>query len=152
MLIPKIIQYIKCAAQWHALGEPTPIEDGPGLEMSELEEEILRSFGLPATAYRYSNIMQQFGFDDEDAELHAHILYARLTKEAETYLLSPAKSSTEIVRECKKNWSISQDALAFLGFENTRYAGFLYHDIYLKGICTETELIQHLQFVHTYSL
>ncbi len=152
ILIPKIIQYIKCSAQWHELEEPTPIEDGPGLEMSELEEEILKSFGLPGNAFYYSNIMQQYGFDDEDAKDRAEVLYECLKQEAETFLLSPAKPATELLKEYKENWSMAQDALPFLGFDFTRYTGFIYHDIYLNGFCTGDELLKYLQFVHDYSL
>ncbi len=129
-----------------------PIEDGPGLEMSELEEEILTSFGLPGTAFRYSSMMQQQGFNDEDAEGRAEELYGCLLQEAETFLLSPAKSSTEQLKEYKKNWTMVQDALPFLGFDFTRYTGFLYQDIYLLGLCSEEELLRSLHFAKDYCL
>ena len=152
IIIPKIIQYIKCSAQWHALGEPTPIDDGPGLAMSELEEEILTSFGLPCNAFCYSNIMQQQGFDDKDADHRAELLYERLIHEAETFLLSPAKSATEMLKSYKENWTMAPDALPFLGFDFTRYTGFLYHDIYLREICNEEELLQHLKSAKEFCL
>lgn len=151
ILIPKLIQYIQSSAQWHALGEPSPINDGPGLAMTELEDEILKALGLPCVALKYTSIMQQQGFHDEDAEERAVLLYERLTREAEKFLLSPAKSATQSLMEYKAQWTAAQDALPFLAFDYTRYTGFLYQDIYLNGRCTEAELLQYLQWVKEYS-
>ncbi|MBL7764599.1 MAG: hypothetical protein JNJ58_00770 [Chitinophagaceae bacterium] len=151
-MIPKIKAYIKCSAAWHDLGEPAPIEDGPGLKMIELEDDILIKFGLPAGALCYSNILQQAAFTIDEIEENAEYVYHRLLKEAEKFLLSPAQTGVEILRTAKDEWTLAQDALSFMGFDTTTYTGFLYHDIYLSGACTEEELLQYLKFGEAYVL
>jgi len=150
-IIPKLIQYIKNSTEWHGLGEPTPISDGPGLSMIELESDILTSFGFPSIAFCYSSLLQRYGFDAENVEEKAEELFELLVQEAEAYLLSPARTTTDLLLEYKANWTTAQDALPFLGFDSTLYTGFIYQDIYLQGICSDKELIQHLQFAQDYS-
>ena len=53
----KIIAYIKTAWQWHQSGNG-PITEGVGLQMRDLEEEILTGYGLPHLAFQYSEMLQ----------------------------------------------------------------------------------------------
>jgi|GEM_PF-3569560 len=140
----KIIAYIKAAYQWHTEDEPS-CEKGIGLKMVTLEEEILTSFGLPETAFQYSEILQLYGFSDEDLEENAEELYEKLHQAAVAFLLTPAENNTAILKNGKENLLDAQEVLPLIGFLTTKYAIFIYHDIYWRGLCNEQELIDALQ-------
>lgn len=140
----KIIAYIKAAYQWHIEKEPD-CDKGIGLEMVTLEEEILKSFGLPETAFQYSDIMQMYGFSDEGLKENADELYKKLHKEAVAFLLTPVENNNTILRNGKENLLDFQEVLPLIGFFTTKYSMFAYHDIYWRDLCNEQELIDALQ-------
>ena len=140
----KIIAFINTAWQWHQTGNG-PMTEGIGLEMANLEEEILTGFGLPFMAFQYSEILQFEGFSNENIEQRATALIRRLSKEATAYLLSPIEKDEVILKEAKEKLQDAVEVLPMIGLSTTEYSLFLYYDFYLKDILDEAKLLQHLK-------
>ncbi len=140
----KIIAFINAAWQWHQTGNGSMTE-GIGLEMSNLEEEILTGFGLPFMAFQYSEILQFEGFSNERIEQRARTLIKRLSKEAAAYLLSPIEKDEVILKEAKEKLRDAVEVLPMIGLSTSAYNLFLYYDFYFRNIITENELILHLK-------
>lgn len=140
----KAIAFINSAWQWHQTGNG-PMTEGIGLEMANLEEEILTGFGLPFMAFQYSEILQFEGFSNENIEQRATALIWRLSKEATAYLLSPIEKDEVILKEAKEKLQDAVEVLPMIGLSTTEYSLFLYYDFYLKGILDEAQLLQHLK-------
>lgn len=140
----KIISYIKAAYQWHKEGEVNPIKDGAGLKMIELEDEILKYFGLPENAGQYLDILQHYGFSNKNINQRAKEIIKVLKKEAEDFLIEPIKKDTNILQEGKNNWLGAQDVLPLIGYDTTFYNIFLFHEVYCRGLCNEEELLSYL--------
>ena len=144
----KIIAFINAAWQWHQTGNGSMTE-GIGLEMSDLEEEILTGFGLPFMAFQYSEILQFEGFSNEDIEQRATALIKRLSKEAVVYLLSPVEKDEVILKEAKEKLQDAVEVLPMIGLSTSAYNLFLYYDFYFRNIITENELISYLKKAET---
>ena len=144
----KIMDFINAAWQWHQTGNG-PLTQGIGLEMANLEEEILTGFGLPFMAFQYSEILQFEGFSNENIEQRATALIRRLSKEATAYLLSPIEKDEVILKEAKDKLQDAVEVLPMIGLSTSEYSLFLYYDFYLKDILDETQLLQHLKKAET---
>lgn len=137
----KIIQYIKAAYKWHITGNG-PITEGIGLIMSNLEEDILTSFGLPYMAFQYSEILQLEGFSDENLDIRALNLIERLTTEATLYLLLPIKNKEAFLTESKLNLTDAVSVLPLIDISTNAYNIFLYFDYFLRNIIDEERFLQ----------
>lgn len=144
----KAIAFINTAWQWHQTGNG-PMTEGIGLEMANLEEEILTSFGLPFMAFQYSEILQFEGFSNENIEQRATALIWRLSKEATAYLLSPIEKDEVILKEAKEKLQDAVEVLPIIGLSTSVYNLFLYYDFYFKNIINESELLMYLKKAET---
>jgi hypothetical protein len=140
----KIESYIKSAYQWHQEKEG-PLDIGIGKQMSDLEEEILTSFGLPFMAQQYSDLMQAEGFSNIDIEKRATTLFNTLKTEAEAYLLSPIEKDNVLLSEARSQLKDATEILPLIDITPTAYNCFLYYDIFLRGINNETEILAALK-------
>lgn len=141
----KIISYIKAAYQWHLNGSDKINDNGPGQQMIDLEEEILTSFGLPWMAQRYTDILQAEGLSVNNLKRRSEKLINKLIIEAESFLLGPMESNTEVLERAKKNLEWSVDILPLIGFTNTPYNSFIYYEYYFKDRISVARLLAILR-------
>jgi hypothetical protein len=140
----KIERYIKADYQWHQEKEGS-LEEGIGKQMSDLEQEILTSFGLPFMAQQFSDLMQAEGFSNIDIEKRATTLFNTLKTEAEAYLLSPIEKDTVLLLKARSHFRDATEILPLIDIAPTAYNCFLYYDIFLRGIYDENEILEALK-------
>jgi len=140
----KITTYIKTTWHWHQTGNG-PLTKGAGLEMADLEEEILTAYGLPYLAFQYSEMLQFEGFSKRNIEKRATSLMESLTQAATNFLLSPIEKDETILQQSKAKLQDAIEVLPFIGISTAPYNLFLYYDFYLKNILNEQALLQHLK-------
>ena len=97
----KITTFINAAWQWHQLGNG-PLTEGVGLQMANLEEEILTGYGLPHLAFQYSEMLQFEGFSKKNIGKRAVDLMKRLTQAATDFLLSPIEKDETVLQQSKE--------------------------------------------------
>jgi hypothetical protein len=106
----------------------------------DLEEEILIYFGLPASAYQYTSLMENYSRSDRNITVVVNDLYRRLQNEAIGYLSSPVKTNLEILLEGREQMLHANEVISFTGYATTSYNNFLYYDIFCRELCTAKEL------------
>ncbi len=139
----KITTFIKAAWQWHQSGNG-PLTEGVGLEMANLEEEILTGYGLPHLAFQYSEMLQFEGFSKKNIGKRAVDLMERLTQVATVFLLSPIEKDEAVLRQSRQKLQDGVEVLPMIGLGTTHYNLFLYYDLYFKNLLNEQALLQHL--------
>ncbi len=140
----KITTYIKTAWQWHQTGNG-PLTEGAGLQMTDLEEEILTGYGLPYLAFQYTELLQFEGFSKRNIEKRAASLMEKLRQAATDYLLSPIEKDEIVLQQSKAKLQDAVEVLPLIGISTAPYNLFLYYDFYLKNIVNEQVLLQHLK-------
>jgi hypothetical protein len=140
----KITAYIKTAWQWHKSGNG-PLTEGPGLQMRNLEEEILTGYGLPYLAFQYSEMLQFEGFSNRNIGKRAAGLMEDLQQAATNFLLSPIEKDETVLQESKATLQDGMEVLPMIGISTAHYNLFLYYDFYFKNLLNEQALLQHLK-------
>ena len=140
----KIIAYIKTAWQWHQSGNG-PITEGVGLQMRDLEEEILTGYGLPHLAFQYSEMLQFEGFSKKNLKKRAAELMERLVQAATDFLLAPIEKDDTVLQQSKEKLQDGVEVLPMIGISTAHYNLFLYHDFYFRNLLNEQALLQHLK-------
>ena len=140
----KITTYIKAAWQWHQSGNG-PVTEGVGLQMKDLEEEILTGYGLPYLAFQYSEMLQFEGFSKKNLKKRANGLMERLTQAATDFLLAPIEKDETVLKQSKEKLQDGVEVLPMLGISTAYYNLFLYHDFYFRNRLNEQALLQHLK-------
>jgi hypothetical protein len=120
-------------------------------ERDEMENKILAAFALPVT---YSNYTMMFKAATSRGEVAAKAEEMKdlLQETAESFFSAPAKSDIKLLKEAKENKENDQEILPLLGFSWGDYNSFVYHNFFLKGLCTEQELISILKQAKPYKL
>jgi hypothetical protein len=122
-----------------------PAEDGQLFEqILEVQDEILKSFGLPATSDN-GNLLW-FGSLPTDSEVENRI--KQLHETATNYLLSNAKPGLQILREAQE---FNQDpfvVLPELKISTHTYTFFVYNEILLKKKDTVENILHDLELVN----
>jgi len=108
-----------------------PSEDGQLFEeILSIQEGILNHFGLPTT-FDNEKLLWFNGSLPTDLEVEERI--KKIQKIAEEYLLSPAKSEIQILKEAQENKESAFSTLPELGFTTHTYTIFVYNNILLKS-------------------
>jgi len=108
-----------------------PSEDGQLFEeILSIQEGILNHFGLPTTIEN-EKLLWFNGSLPTDLEVEERI--KKIQKIAEEYLLSPAKSEIQILKEAQENKESAFSTLPELGFTTHTYTIFVYNNILLKS-------------------
>lgn len=139
--IQKIASYIKVAYEWHEAGEGL-LAESYFEKMTELEEEILTSFGLPFMAFQYSEILQNEGFSIENIEKRAELLIKKLRKEARKYLLAPIEKDSTILANARLQRQDIVEVLPLIGFGATAYNCFIYYNKFFRDIYDNEEALK----------
>ncbi len=98
-------------------------------EYMHLQENILQRFGLPASP-AFANILVTEGMPT-DTEIEGII--EKLSAAATEYLLSPAKTDTQMLEEAIEEQLPPEQVLPYLGITMHLYTNFVYNDIFLAG-------------------
>ena len=140
----KITTYIKAAWQWHQSGNG-PVTEGVGLQMKDLEEEILTGYGLPHLAFQYSEMLQFEGFSKKNLKKRTADLMQRLAHTATDFLLAPIEKDEKVLQQSKAKLKDGVEVLPMIGISTAYYNLFLYHDFYFRNLLNEQALLQHLK-------
>ena len=140
----KITLYIKTAWQWHQSGNG-PLTEGAGLQMKDLEEEILTGYGLPYLAFQYSEMLQFEGFSKRNIRKRVTGLMEDLKQAATDFLLSPIEKDEKVLHQSKRKLQDGMEVLPLIGISTAQYNLFLYYDFYFKNLLNEQALLQHLK-------
>ena len=141
----KIISYIEIAYQWHSVATYELRINNQWHQMIDLEIEIIKSFGLPFMAQKYSDILQTEGFSINNLEQKSERLFNKLVKEAEIFLLSPIESDIHVLKQAKKSLKWSLDILPIIGFPTTPYNNFIYYEYYFRAKITAEQFLDILK-------
>ena len=140
----KITLYIKTAWQWHQSGNGH-LTEGAGLQMKDLEEEILTGYGLPYLAFQYSEMLQFEGFSKRNIRKRVTGLMEDLKQAATDFLLSPIEKDETVLHQSKRKLQDGMEVLPLIGISTAQYNLFLYYDFYFKNLLNEQTLLQHLK-------
>lgn len=107
-----------------------PSEDGHLFEeILSLQEDILNQFGLPATV---ENEKILWFNESLPTDLEVEERLKELHEKAREYLLSPAKSETQILKDAQENKASAFSTLPELGISTHTYTIFVYEKILLN--------------------
>lgn len=120
-------------------------------ERDEMENKILGAFALPVTQNIYT-MMYKAATGKGTVEDKAEELSGMLQQEAEAFFTAPARTDINVLKEAKENKENDQNVLPLMGFSWGDYNSFLYHDVYMKGLCDEKQLLSALQQAKPYKL
>ena len=124
----KIYQYNTVAQVLH---ESPDVEQEQDLleEASNMESEILKSFGLPETS-EFRGMLDLFCWQGDLTDKDIENLRRSLIETAENYLCSPAKSDRAFLIESKEKHLIAYDVFPIIGVETIGYNIFLYESLF----------------------
>ena len=101
-------------------------------EVSNIEIDILKHFGLPGT-FEFTNIIDLFSWKEDIDEFDIIELYKTLHEAAENYLLSPALGDKRILIEAKEKHLTANDFFATIGIQSNLYNVFLYETMFYRN-------------------
>ena len=109
----------------------------------ELEEEILRFFGLP-TSFSISECLQEAVLNENGAPLNAEELKHFIQKLSTDYLQSKPFTDKEILQIGKKNKTAFDDVLPLMGIIPNGYCVFIYETLFCRDKINIDEAIAAL--------
>ncbi|MEI6348981.1 MAG: hypothetical protein WCP69_13625 [Bacteroidota bacterium] len=114
-------------------------------EVSLLEKQMLRRFGLPRSN-KFTNIIWRVADSEEDNDA-AIILFNSLTTEAECYLTTHPKTFSQLLSQARLSKADPFDILPEILVGPNSYTLFIYNEILIKNIDSEENVMNEFSII-----
>ena len=108
-------------------------------EVSLLEKQMLRRFGLPRSN-KFANLIWHI-VDENQSDNVAKALYERLSEEAEQYLSSHPKTFSQLLGQARLSKADPFEVLPELLIGPNSYTLFVYNEVLIKNVDTEDNVM-----------
>ena len=126
----KLWEYHRLSQRMHEEQSYDPV-NGLIVPVSEMERALLAEFGLPYI-YKYSEILQAFGWTESMDTEKIVALITVLHTAADDYLLTPPKTNLTILTEGQQQLLRCGNVLPEIGLSGTPYQIYLFETILLR--------------------
>ena len=141
-LTDKITTYLELISERNIYDKFTEEEQDP---IYELEGEILKTYGLPASFY-FSTLLQKNAVNEDDSSVTVEYYMEFLSIIAAEYLSTPAKTNREILEEAKQNKLSCDNVLMYMDIITHTYCVYVYEQLYMRNVITIEEALYALEY------